>query len=497
VACLDELGRPETLSNSEGERLTPSVVLFDGTQIIVGREALRALATEADQIAQCAKRELGSRLFHKTLAGHHFPPEVIEACVLDKLRRDASRRLGEVRRAVVTVPAYFDEIRRKATQDAGYMAGLDVMDIINEPTAAALAFGFRAGLMRSEGRDPASQRILVYDLGGGTFDVTVMEIGPEGFIALATDGDVLLGGYDWDERLVDTVAKEFVSRFGIDPRQDANAHGRLWRICEEAKQTLSVRSRSVLAFDYEGHMTRTEITREEFEELTRDLVDRTAFTVRHTLKAARLEWKDVDRVLLVGGATRMPAVVQMLRDLSGKEPDASVSADEAVAHGAALHAGWLSSQEEGRSPRFSVRNVNSHSLGVVATEPRTGRLRTAVLIPRNTPLPITARRVFRTERVDQRSVLVQIVEGESLSPEGCSPVGQCTVAPLPPGLPAGTQIDVRFRYAANGRLRVHVAVQNTTAEVHSEIIRPNSLTREQLDSWRHFICGLPPGTPAA
>ena len=233
--------------------------------------------------------------------------------------------------------------------DAGYIAGLEVLDIINEPTAAAVAFGFQQGFMRPEHAGDARKKILVYDLGGGTFDVTVMEIGGTDFNALATDGDVMLGGKDWDQRLVDFVAEEFIRKFGVDPREEPNAHGRLWRECEDAKRTLSARTKANIACDYRGNAVRVEITRQQFQDMTRDLLDRTSFTTRQTLQAAGLEWADIDRVLLGGrAAAECRRCVEMLRQLSGKEPDCSVSPDEAVAHGAALHAGLILAHHQGQ-----------------------------------------------------------------------------------------------------------------------------------------------------
>ncbi len=412
IAWLDDTGRPQTLVNGEGDKLTPSAVLFEGDNVVVGKEAIKALATEADDVATRAKRSLGARFFERPLGGRHYPPEAIQAWVLNKLKMDASRQIGPVTHAVITVPAYFDEVRRKATQDAGYIAGLEVLDIINEPTAAAIAYGFREGLAdASVAGDAAPLRILVYDLGGGTFDVTVLEIDRANFVALATDGDVSLGGNDWDDRLVDFVAEKFIEKHGKDPRLDANVLGRLWRECEDAKRTLSAREKTAIACDYRGLAVRVEITRQQFEQMTADLLERTAFTTKETLLASGLAWGDMNRVLLVGGSTRMPAVRKMLRDLSGKEPDVSVSPDEAVAHGAALRAGQLLASEENR--RFQIKNVNSHSLAVVGTETATRLERCAILIPRNTPLPVMAKRIFKTQKANQTSILVPVVEGES------------------------------------------------------------------------------------
>ncbi|MCO6454241.1 MAG: Hsp70 family protein [Pirellulaceae bacterium] len=496
IAYLDDLGRPQTLANAEGDKLTPSVLLFEDTSVVVGKEAVKAMATEMVHVAECAKRELGLRVYHKVLGGHQYPPEALQAWVLNKLRRDAQQQIGPFEKVVITVPAYFDEVRRKATQDAGYIAGFDVMDIINEPTAAAVAFGFQQGFLSPDSDGGERRRILVYDLGGGTFDVTVMEVGGHEFRALATDGDVQLGGRDWDQRLVDYVCEEFIRQFGLDPREDPNTQGRLWRECEDAKRTLSARQRASIACDYQGHAVRVEVTRELFLDITRDLLDRTAFTTRQTLQAAGLEWKDIDRVLLVGGSTRMPAVSDMLQEMSGMVPDRSISPDEAVASGAALHAGLLLSRFAGQSPAFNIRNVNSHSLGVVATDAKTRRPRNAILIPRNTPLPVTAKRVFKTQKHGQKSILVQIVEGESASPDDCSQLGKCTVRDLPPDLPAQTPIEVRFHYKENGRLTVMVNVQGTDKELRHEITRENSLSQDQLDTWRHYISGLPPAASA-
>jgi molecular chaperone DnaK len=255
---------------------------------------------------------------------------------------------------------------------------------------------------------------------------------------------------------------------------------------------LSARSRTTITCQYEGRDVRLEITRQQFEELTLDLLERTAFTTRQTLQAAGLQWSDVDRILLVGGSTRMPAVVRMLTELSGKQPDQSVSPDEAVAHGAALHAGRLLSQYEGRTPTFRIQNVNSHSLGVVANDPKTHQLRNAILIPRNTPLPAEASRIFKTLKAGQKSILVQIVEGESASPADCSQVGRCSVRDLPGNLPSGTPIEVKFRYLENGRLSVRVKVARTDTRLEHEIMRENSLTHDQLNSWRKYVSGLPP-----
>ncbi|MFP6676202.1 MAG: Hsp70 family protein [Pirellulaceae bacterium] len=483
LARLDDSGRPVSIPNIEGEMVTPSVLFFEDNDVIVGKEAVKAMGTEYLNVAECAKRDLGQREFHKEINGQHYPPEVLQAWILRKLRNDSMRQLGEYRKVVITVPAYFDEVRRKATQDAGYIAGFEVMDIINEPTAAAVAYGFGEGYLT--GKESAERKkIIVYDLGGGTFDVTVMEVGGRDFVTLATDGDMQLGGRDWDQRMVDYCAEEYIRKYGLDPREDPNVEGRLWRECEDAKRTLSARSKASVAFEFGGNAIRVEVMRDEFHAMTRDLLDRTAFTTRQTLQAAGLDWGDIDRILLVGGSSRMPAVSEMLKELSGMEPDRSISPDEAVAHGAALHAGLLMDLNQGKAPAFTIRNVNSHSLGVVGVDPKTKRPRTAILIPRNTPIPAQARRIFKTQKKAQQSILIQIVEGESSSPEDCTEIGKCSVRDLPADLAAQTPVKILFQYSENGRLTVDVRVQGADRQLRHKIVRDNSLSQKELDRWR-------------
>lgn len=490
IAHINESGRPETIANAEGELLTPSVILFDDEQVIVGREALKARATELDKVADYPKRQIGKPVYDKSFGDRKYPPEALQGWILDKLRRDAERVTGAFDQAVITVPAYFDEVRRKATQDSGYIGGLQVLDIINEPTAAAVAYGYQAGWIDPTGKVAEPINVLVYDLGGGTFDVTLMRVSPNHFEALATDGDMRLGGQDWDQRLIDHVAEQFQAAHGLDPREHPQALGKLLRDCKEAKESLSSRSRAQIPCSVGAHSLSVEVTRDQFESMTLDLLDRTDFTVRQTLGAAKMKWTDIDSVLLVGGSTRMPSVRNMLASLSGKQPDSSLSPDEAVAHGAALRAGMLLEHRDQTFAPARIRNVNSHSLGVVANEVATGVQKVAVLIPRNTPLPVVARKVFKTHREDQESILVQITEGESTDPQQCSSVGRCAIWDLPDRLPSGTLIEVRFGYEENGRLKIKVKIGGTARKsFRYEVQRPHSLTQEQLDSWREYICG--------
>lgn len=485
IAHVDALGRPRAIANSEGEIVTPSVLLFEGKKVIVGKEALKAIATDGARVAQFAKRDVGSAAYHRQIGGRSFPPEVLQAMILRKLISDAERSIKRIKQAVVTVPAYFDEVRRKATQDAAYMAGIEALDIINEPTAAAIAFGAQHGLLTGRTTGQKSRTLLVYDLGGGTFDVTIMRIDDRSCQTIATDGDMQLGGREFDERLVDFVAETFLKKHKKDPREDLSALALLWRECEEAKHALSARSRATINCHYGGEALQVKLTRKQFESLIADLVERTVFTVKGVLEGASLRWKDIDHVLLVGGSTRIPMVANQVTKISGKKPDTSISPDEAVAHGAALYAGALLRERHGDAPIFSVQNVNSHTLGVAGRDTQTGKPRVSTLIPRNSILPAQAAKRYKTRTADQRSLVVEIVEGESPDPADCFNLGSCVLKNLKPGMPAGTPVEVRFRYESNGRLQIDVNVKGES--LHHEITREGSLDAKQVEAWREKI----------
>lgn len=488
IAHLDSAGRPWTIPNSEGDLITPSVVFFDGTSVVVGKEAVKAAAACPEDVAQFVKLDMGSPVYEKPLHGEHLPPEVVQSFVLDKLRRDAALKLGEFRKAVISVPAFFNEPRRKATQDAGALAGLEVIDIINEPTAAAIAYGVQQGFLTSKGEAKEHERILVYDLGGGTFDVTVMEIDGKSYTAIATAGDVRLGGIDWDRRIADYIAEAYVTKCrGLDPRKNPAGMQRLLREAEDAKRTLSTREQTTITFEHAGEVVRVPITRQQFEQVTADLLDRTRFTTVNLLQDAGLKWPEITRLLVVGGSSRMPMVGRMLDEVSGKKVDRSLSADESVAHGAAIYAGLLLASESGVAPKVSVRNVNSHNLGVLAIEKSTGRPRARVMIPRNTALPATHKARFLTQQANQASVAVNVVEGGDASGNDATRIGKCVIRDLPPGLPAHTPVEVLFRYGQNGRLTVKARVPEINREASSEIERASGLTAETLREWNQRL----------
>jgi molecular chaperone DnaK len=488
VAYLDGTGRPGTIPNSEGDLITPSVVLLDGTSAVVGKEAVKAAGMEPDKIADFAKRDMGSMFYSKKVNGEQLPPEVLQSLILEKLKKDAELKLGPIDKAVVTVPAFFNEPRRKATQDAAQLAGLQILDIINEPTAAAIAFGYQVGFLDSKGEARQKETILVYDLGGGTFDVTVMEIDGTDFTALATGGDVFLGGIDWDRRLADHIADKFREKHhGFDPRQDSAGIQRLLREAEDAKRTLSARDQVTITFEHVGQGIRLPITRVEFEEMTADLLERTRFTIRSVLKEAGLRWSDLTRLLLVGGSSRMPMVQRLLEEESGMKVDRSLSPDEAVAHGAALYAGLLiargTPEAKAVKPAMRVRNVSSHDLGVLSKDPETGRPLNSVIIPRNTVLPITKGKRYRTAKKGQKNIVINVIEGGDSAGRNSTPIGRCTIRELPPDLPAGTIVDVFFTYGENGRLQVEGRLPELGKKAMLSIVRATGLNDAKLNEW--------------
>lgn len=488
VAWLDNNGTPKTIPNEEGELVTPSVVFFDTSETIVGREAVKAAEFDPQLVATFAKRNMGDDAYEKEIGGCHFPPEVIQALVLRKLKRDAEAKLGPISKAVITVPAYFTEPRRKATQDAGRLAGLDVIDIINEPTAAAIAYGVEQGFLTVDGKTKQSERVLVYDLGGGTFDVTLMEISSGQFNAIATAGDVHLGGIDWDERLAAHLAGQFSNEHGVDLTEDLAGWEKLLRLAADTKYSLTARDQAPVAVAHEGQSVRLKISRAEFEDLTADLLDRTRLTVKRMMKEAGMSWDDITRLLLVGGSSRMPMVRSMLEKESGKVADRSLSLDEAVAHGAAIYAAILARDGPSQAPdSFSVGNVSSHHLGVLGLDPKTQQQQRGIMIPRNTPLPATKSRSFETFRDGQQSVTVSVVEGGTDTGEGATPIGKCVVRDLPAGLPRGTQVRVQFQYRGDGRLEVAADLPAAKRGARMTIERNAGMSEEDIADWTELL----------
>tara|TARA_R110002049_G_scaffold4601_5_gene32052 strand:- start:79673 stop:81358 length:1686 start_codon:yes stop_codon:yes gene_type:complete len=482
VAEIDRLGLPRTLVNAEGDPTTPSAVYLDGDNILVGKEAVKALAIDSSRGATCVKREIGNEHFKLTVDDTDYPAELVQSFVLAKLRIDAERTRGEtIEKAVISVPAFFDEPKRRATIDAGRLAGLDVIAVVNEPTAAALAFCSHGQHANPQATLATSETVVVYDLGGGTFDVSLLNVEGDRINVIGIDGNARLGGLDWDNCLSDWLAEQLTSTFAISQELLNSVRFTLQREAEEVKHTLSARPSTKVHLQILGHELRTEIGRDQFDRMTEHLLDRTRFTVRKLLRECGYQWNQIDRVLLVGGSTRMPQVHAMLQRESNTTIDCSVSPDQAVAHGAAIFASLL--ENEASEPN-RVRDVNAHHLGVLGREVASGQPRGHVMIPRNTPLPSQKISRFETIEDNQRSVVIRVFEGGDVRGTQSTRIGTFTVHDLPPGLPAGTPVDVALKYDRDGIIDAEATVADTGRKACIRIERAAGMTTPQRERWR-------------
>jgi molecular chaperone DnaK len=500
VATLDDHGQPVTLPNRDGDMLTPSAVLIteDGGAV-VGQAALDVALEEPGRVATLVKRRMGQTTYGREVAGRDFRPETLAAIILRKLVQDAQLRLGPITHAVITVPAYFDDSRRKATKDAGRIAGLEVLDILDEPTAAALAYSFQPS-RSGYGLAPGDTRtVLVYDLGGGTFDVTLVRLSQQRFQTLAIEGDVRLGGKDWDDRIIDHIAQQFLKQTGTDPRQDPLSLTNLASAAERAKRTLSKLNQTTVTCTHAGRVLTVPLSRTDFETMTRDLLVRTRLTTQQVLRQAGLTWPQVDRVLLVGGSTHMPMTGQMLQELTGKLPDNSLAVSEVVARGAALHAGIRAAHDADEETNLDTKarallgavveiNVNAHSLGIEVK--KDGERANDILIPKNTQLPTAANRVYRTVAESQQKVRVKVLQGEASQADACITIGECWIEGLPPNLPNHSPVQVRCGVASNGLIEVMALDMTSGKMARAEIHRSSGLSDEEIARETEWVRGL-------
>ena len=540
MAYVDKFGKPTILPNADGHPTTPSVVHFyDRNACVVGEEAVKMVVVDPANVVRFIKRSMGDSDFQLDFFGQTYTPQELSAFILKKLKDDAEEALGvAVNNAVITVPAYFNAAQRGATAEAGEIAGLNVLSIINEPTAAAIALGLdHLGTNR---------RLLVFDLGGGTFDVTVMEIRGTTLRTLASDGNAELGGKDWDDRLLSFVADQFRDKHGLDPRDEPLPYQELYERCLHAKISLSSKPRAVIPVNFRGQRMVVSVTREEFNAMCQDLVDQCAETCNIVLEKAKMRWSDIDEVLPCGGSTRMPMIRDMLMNVTNRPLAKGVNPDECVALGAALagvfrhqpdhpalkahssavaraqratptrsqdHAaddaaanetsilaqnsgpqsvpqGPTSSPSSAAPPPtrgpglqpVKVTDASTHSLGIVVLDAQNNE-RVVKLIPESTPLPAEKRGRFAYAYDNMTAVRVEVTEGEGTNRQEVTVIGEVVLDKLPPRV-RGTPIDVIYRYTENQILEVDVIDVETRAVRQARLNLKGSLDRKRMERAR-------------
>ena len=480
VAHIDAYGKPQIIPNAESERITPSVILFDRNNVVVGTIAKNSSVAEPEKIVDFIKREMGKpkEQFSREFSGVIYSAEELSALIVKKLIIDAERYLKEpVTDAVITVPAYFNDAERTATITAGQLAGLNVLQIINEPTAAALAYGLD--------KLDEDQTIFVFDLGGGTFDVTIMRIEKHELHIIATNGDHRLGGKDWDDAIVNYIAEEFDRQHGENPLLDLQSYQDLQTRAVAGKLQLSSRKHTAVVHNHQGKSVKVDLSRAEFEKRTRHLVEKCKTICEIVMQEGKMKWDKIDKTLLVGGMTRMPMVRDMIAQLSKAPVVSDVNPDEAVAIGAAIQATLSMLREEELTgervlaettrQKFSCRDgrliqvndITSHTLGVVLWDETNLEEYVYPMIKKRTAIPASARNSFGTASANMGHALVKVVEGESSLPDECTPLGVADVE-LPPFLPKGSPVELTYRYNANQVLEVSVEACGNQSKVKIE-----------------------------
>lgn len=492
IATIKNNGQAEVLTNRDGERVTPSVVMFEEDTVVIGEQAKENSIVDTYSVCQFVKRQMGKKAFSFDLdAGDKYTAEEISALILKRLKEDAEAATGEeVTGAVITVPAYFDDAQRKATQDAGEIAGINVLGIINEPTAAALAYCHE--------QDGFEGNIMVFDLGGGTFDITIMSVSDSmGKVdILATTGNRNLGGFDFENGIITKVNSEFLKEYGIDLGDDDVASQDLRLKAETAKKALSSRPKASISVASQGHALKVEITREEFEDMIKGYVESTKASMEIAMEDAELKWGDITKILLVGGSTRIPVFQKMIKEISGIEPSHELNPDEAVAIGAAFYADSINGEKSGgeikASKNIKVTDVCSHSLGIETVNSSDNyKKENTIIIKRNTPLPAHGCNPDLSAVKDyQENLGIKVLEGEDEDPNYDTIIGQATFE-ITPRLKKDTKFEVTMNYDENGLIHVFIKdlIENKDlGEIHIE--RTANLTSEEVTKKTALIGGI-------
>ena len=489
ISYLSPQGQPITLPNEEGELTTPSVVLIDGEDVVVGTEALRNAVANPDRVIQHAKRFMGDTRKSWTIDGQRYTPVDVSAFVVRKLLDGAEARLGPIKQAVITVPAQFSDIQRQWTSEAGRLAGLERVDIINEPVAAALCHVLGEGNWFAEIAN--DQTVMVFDLGGGTFDLSLVKYNKDKVTVVASGGDLNLGGLDLNKALENFACDAFVKESPNDPRYDKQTMQALSLEIEQAKRSLSVRPKATISMTHGGRRKVFAVDRDEFEKMTAPLVKRCEEITLGLLKAQKIGWAKVDGVLITGGATRMPMVRSMLKRISGTTLNSTLSPDQSISNGAAYYAGMLLSGEKfassflnrqatARLARFKQQSVNARELGILVRDPATGHKIPHYLIPANTPLPCAFTQSFGTVNNNQRRVHLHIVESGTSGDHPFVELGACIVEDLPPNLPVNTPIEVTINYDEQARVHVTARELASGKEARVSIVRLENVVSQTL-----------------
>lgn len=493
ISMLDPDGNAMVVENSQGRPITPSVILLgDDGKVMIGPNPEVVASYPPDRVVTAIKREMGTN-FALQHEGRKLTPELLSSMILTKLKQEAEKRIGPIANAVITVPYYFNDPKRQATRHAGRIAGLNVIDIINEPTAATLCYAWQQNELGHPDRLKKEKKVLVYDLGGGTFDVTLVKYTASDFNVVCTDGDTMLGGLDWTSRIADYVAEEYLCKHGLDPRNEAGSQQKLMIEAEAAKRELTLWPQTTINFTHRGQSVEVALDRAKFENLTLDLLQRTQDTTEFVLDQAKLKAKDLDEILLVGGSTSMPMVAAMLERTLHRKPCKDLNPHVAVAQGAAIHAAILEAKENSghghvgqairkRLQSITTTDVNSHSLGVELTD-RTNKTRkyNHIMIPRNSRLPVQAKQRFVTTSGNPRSIHVRLLEGETMDVAGCSFIGDFRLTALPENLPAGSPVELTYAYDERGVINVKMKELTANNKVELAIEWSHGLDEKSID----------------